>query len=84
MNFLVNWIDYLISSEKTFIYSTFSLKEYYKVVSKLKSSSIKYRVASNVHLSGNTGVTSNNYGNEYKFYVKKEDKHKALEAIHSN
>ncbi|MFG6115313.1 hypothetical protein ACGTN9_08980 [Halobacillus sp. MO56] len=82
MNFLVNLIDYLISTKKTFIYSTYSLKEYYRIISKLKAASIKYRVASNVHMSSHSGVTKNDYGNEYKFYVKKEDEHKALEAIH--
>ncbi|SEA20496.1 hypothetical protein SAMN05421743_103172 [Thalassobacillus cyri] len=83
MNFLVNLIDYLISSKRTFIYSTYSLKEYYRIVSKLKSATIKYRVASNAHMSYHTGVTKNDYGSEYKFYVKKEDEHKALQAIHS-
>ncbi|QHE54027.1 hypothetical protein [Pontibacillus sp. HMF3514] len=45
MNFFVNALDYLISSKKTLIYTTYSLKDYYKVVAKLQSESIKYRVA---------------------------------------
>lgn len=81
MHFLVNLIVYLFSSKKTLVYTTFSLKDYYKVVSLLESDSIKYRVALIANTSSSPGGTYSDLGNEYKFYVKKEDEEKALKAI---
>lgn len=79
MNFIVNALDYLLSSKKTLIYTTYSLKDYYKIVGKLKAASVKYRVASTASRSSNH--ISSSYGNEYKFYVKEEDEHLAVKAI---
>ncbi|RWZ60658.1 hypothetical protein EQV77_05025 [Halobacillus fulvus] len=83
MHVLANVIDYLFSSKKTVVYQTFSQKEYYRIVSKLKAASIKYRVATTSNMSSAPVATANDYGTEYKFYVKKEDEDKAMKAIHS-
>ncbi|KGP73308.1 hypothetical protein [Pontibacillus yanchengensis] len=82
MHFLANLIEYVFSSKKTLIYTTFSKKEYYLIVSKLKAVSVKYRVASTADFSSAPGGSYSDLGNEYKFYVAKQDEGKALEAIH--
>ncbi|OEH92708.1 hypothetical protein [Bacillus solimangrovi] len=82
MNFLVNGIEYLFSRKRTLVYTSLHLDNYYKIKGKLLSSNVKFRVASDVSLAQRESFTHNNYGVEYKFYVAKEDEHRALEAIH--
>jgi hypothetical protein len=79
---ITNLVIYLLSSKKKLVYTTFSQKDYYKVASNLKSSSVKYRVDTIANTSSSPGGTYNDLGTEYKFYVKKEDEHKAQQAIH--
>ena len=78
MKFFVNALDYLLSSKKTLIYTTFNLKDYYRVVANLKADSIQYRVASTA--LPQRDMTSS-YGNEYMFYVKESDKNLAGRAL---
>ncbi|HEU5140810.1 MAG TPA: hypothetical protein VFT51_12595 [Bacillales bacterium] len=79
MQALVNLIEWLFSSKKTLIYMTFMMKDYYKVTGKLKAEGVKYRVATfSQHTPGDWG----DQNNEYKIYIKKEDKHRAQAAIH--
>ncbi|WP_082233087.1 hypothetical protein [Halobacillus massiliensis] len=82
MHFIVNLIEYCLSRKKTLVYVTFSMKEYYKIAAKLKAGSIKYRTATTANMSSSPGGPYSDYGSEYKVYVQKEDKDKALEAIH--
>ncbi|WLR46501.1 hypothetical protein LC065_13075 [Halobacillus litoralis] len=83
MDGLINLVDYLFSNKKALIYTTFVHKEYYKVASKLSAEGVKYRVAtvSNTSSAG-APVFNNDYSVEFKFYVRKVDRHIAEEAIH--
>jgi len=81
MNFIVNALDYLLSSKKTLIYTTYNLEDYYRVVANLKADSIQYRVASTALPQNDM---SSSYGNEYKFYVKESDKNFAVRALNKN
>ncbi len=81
MDSIVNFIEYLFSSKRTLIYTTFTQKDYYKIVSMLKSASIKYRVAVSSNQSCNPGGPYSNLGTIYKIYVKKADKHKAQSIL---
>ncbi|MRG86012.1 hypothetical protein [Salinibacillus xinjiangensis] len=81
MHFLANLIEYCFSSKKTLVYTTLNQKDYYKVLSLLKSNSIKYRIVTIANSSSMPGGVYSDFGNEYKFYVKKEDEAKALKAI---
>ncbi|MBH0229769.1 hypothetical protein LCL89_02215 [Halobacillus yeomjeoni] len=80
MNFIVNGLDYLFSNKRRLIYMSLNQKEYYTVISKLKAAGIKYRITTTSSYSG--GGIYSDYGQEYKFYVKKQDEDEALEAIH--
>ncbi|WP_070120770.1 hypothetical protein [Bacillus marinisedimentorum] len=82
MHIIANIIEYWFSSKKTLVYTTLDQQDYYRVASLLKSDSIKYRVASIANTSSAPGGPYSHFGNEYKFYVKKEDEGKALTAIH--
>ena len=82
MSVWINMIEYLISSKKTEVYVTFNRQEYSRVASKLRGV-VKYRVATTSNMSSSPIGTADDYGTEYKFYVKKEDEHKATQAIHS-
>ncbi|KHE73196.1 hypothetical protein [Halobacillus sp. BBL2006] len=83
MNFIANLIEYCFSSKKTLVYSAFSQKDYFTVISKLKAASIKYRIATTSNMSSPPGGSYNDFGTEYKVYVKKEDEEEAARAIHS-
>ena len=78
----MNIIEYLISSKKTEVYVTFNRQEYAKVASKLQGA-VKFRVATTSNMSSSPIGTADEYATEYKFYVKKEDEHKATQAIHA-
>lgn len=75
--------EYLISSKKTEVYVTFNRKEYYNVASNLQAAGVKYRVATTSNMSSSPLGTADEYGTEYKFYVKKQDEHLATQAIHA-
>jgi hypothetical protein len=74
---LIDFLEWLFSRKKTNVYTTFNMGIYYKVAGRLKEAGIPYR----------TSVRTQNaqwgaHNNEYKIYVKNEDKHRADQAIH--
>lgn len=80
---LVNLLEYLFSDKKARVYAAFSLDDYYAIADKLQKAGIRYRVASSTNLSSGPGQQYGNRFEEYVFYVRKEDVHKANAAIHS-
>ncbi|MYL48198.1 hypothetical protein GLV98_01825 [Halobacillus litoralis] len=83
MDGIMNVLSYILSNKKALIYTTFIQEEYYKAASKLSAEGVEYRVAT---LSNTPSVGSPahryDYNVEFKFYVRKVDRHKAEEAIH--
>ncbi|SFJ29072.1 hypothetical protein SAMN04487936_101549 [Halobacillus dabanensis] len=83
MNGFVRLIRQLISRKKKLVYTTFMQKEYFKVASRLTNRAVNYRVATiRKKPSRFSEVTTYDHGDEYRFYVKKEDYHRAVSAIH--
>ncbi|WP_406944257.1 hypothetical protein ACJA3J_12920 [Halobacillus sp. SY10] len=84
MDGIMNLLHYILSNKKTLIYTTFIQEEYYKAASKLSADGVKYRVAtvSNTPSVGSP-VHRYDYSVEFKFYVRKIERHRAEEAIHS-
>lgn len=83
MDVFYNLIRHLMSRKKKLVYTTFMQKEYYKIASKLTNGGVNYRVATiRTRPSRFAEVTTYDHGDEYKFYVKKEDHHKAERVIH--
>ncbi|MGR9049659.1 hypothetical protein ACQ4XT_13620 [Halobacillus faecis] len=83
MDGLINVIHYLLSNKKTLVHTTFIQKEYYETASKRSAGGVKYRVAT-VSNTPSVGSPAHryDYSVEFKFYVRKVDRHKAEEAIH--
>ncbi|WP_093136938.1 hypothetical protein [Salinibacillus kushneri] len=82
MDFIVNFLEYCFSKKKTLIYTTFNQQDYYKVIDRLKANQVMYRVASISNVSTSPSGAYSDLGDEYKIYVKLDDKGKALRAIH--
>ena len=80
MSFLVDILEYVFSNKKSHVYSAFGQKDYFRIVNKLRSKGVKYRVRIVRDLSSRQ-VYKDNY-TQYDFFVKKEDVGKAEEAIH--
>ncbi|GEN52353.1 hypothetical protein [Halobacillus faecis] len=84
MDGLIHVIDYLFSNKKTLIYTTFIQVEYDKVASKLSAEGVAHRVATVSNTSSvGSPVFNHDYSVEFKFHVRKVDRHRAQEAIHS-
>ncbi|MFC0522931.1 hypothetical protein ACFFGV_04910 [Pontibacillus salicampi] len=73
----------MISKKKTLIYTTFSQKEYATIASRLHAHGIKFRVAMLNNMSEAAGGAYDDYKNEYKLYVTKQNKENARRAIHT-
>ncbi|HET7628663.1 MAG TPA: hypothetical protein VFK44_09775 [Bacillales bacterium] len=79
---LMEWFEWLFSSKKTNVYNTFSMKDYYRAVGRLKESGVKYRVV--VRAQFPAGGQWGAQNNEYTIYVKEADKYRAQNAIHGH
>ncbi|MBU9724325.1 MULTISPECIES: hypothetical protein [Bacillaceae] len=80
MTAIVDFIEYLFSTKKALVYTTFKMDDYYRVTDKLKAGSIKYRVVSRSNAS-QAGVGYGAVNHIYKIYVKKSEKAKAQYCI---
>lgn len=80
MQSLANLLTWLLSNKEKLVYATFNMDDYFKVTGKLRGAKVKYRTA--VYGESQTDGTYNDLNREYKIYVKKDDEHLALEAIH--
>ncbi|MBU9714898.1 hypothetical protein [Evansella tamaricis] len=79
--FLVNLVEYLLSSKKALVYTTFKMEDYYKATDKLKAAAIKYRIVCDSNRPPNS-ISSGSGSDIYKIYVKKKEKEKAQLVIH--
>lgn len=69
---------------KTQVYTCFGNEQYFAVINKLNHAGIRHSTRFINHNSGGRGsFTIGNRTVQYDIYVKKEDEHAALQAIHS-
>lgn len=70
---------------KTLVYSCFGNEKYFEIINKLNNAGIRHMtrfINNNAGRAGSTTVLDRTV--QYDIYVKKEDEHKALQAIHSH
>lgn len=68
------FLSYLLNKEWKHVYTAFGNKDYYSVVSKLKSDGIKYRVKTIT--SQRNSPFDYDHSAQYEIYVKKGTEHK--------
>lgn len=70
-----------IFPKKKLIYTAFGNEEYFRIVGRLKSFGVKYSTKTNIDFTRSRNITTSRF-TQYDIYVREEDEHKAIEAIH--
>ncbi|WP_430786806.1 hypothetical protein VBD025_14780 [Virgibacillus flavescens] len=73
----------LFSKYKHLVYTAFGHDTYFSIAGKLKAGGVSYRTEMDRD-SSSQGIIGSKDNTQYDIYVKKEDKHKAQQAIHTN
>jgi len=81
---LIDLLYFIFSKKKCLVYTAFGSSDYSKVIGKLQNSGIPYRT----RIISNNSSRHNHYvgrtiNTQYDIFVKKEDEHRALNAIHN-
>jgi hypothetical protein len=79
--FIKRIFDALIQSNRVVLYIALSDEDYFRVAGLLQTANIRYTVKSPFDMKMPRGMFSTDRTRTYEIYVKREDEHKAQEAI---
>ncbi|WP_379162017.1 hypothetical protein [Paenibacillus sp. sgz5001063] len=77
-------LHFFIPSERTLVYTTFDQAQYFRAKGRLSAAGIPHRSKINggTQAPGQRAFTGGNASVQHDFYVRKEDEHRAAQAIH--
>jgi len=80
---LIDLLYCIFSKKKCLVYTSFGTEDYSRAIGKLQNAGISYRT----RFISNSSSRQNHYvgrstNTQYDIFVKKEDEHRALGAIH--